>query len=620
MKRRDGQENFHPVDFDVKYNFDYIEDQPRRYYRRVFEEKAGNIVGWDTETFNDKVGLIANSDGEYLLKPSPFKLLSFLTRPEYHKTINLFYNIRYDAQAIIKSLDFDNLDGFYYLNRQRLGDYEIRYIPGKLLGIKYKNRVYKYYDLYQFYKMSLNKAAKMFLGESKLDYDVTNLHVSDFREDNFDLIRYCIQDCVLVKKLGDLFKSKLERINIDFVNPISPASLAERYMLKNCRLPYFYKNNIQKYAYYAYYGGRFELLKRGYFSDVFVYDINSAYPYEISLLPDLKETTFYHTYEFESKADLGFYLIKVYSVDCDYVSPIVYPLNGINVYPNVKGIYKFVSQSELSYISSLKDVDFDVVDGWVGYCDSDFRPFEFVRDLYEYRKEIEDDDPKLGYIIKLFLNSIYGKFAQINKKYKVVDEVVKELLIEGEGLLTEDALVKVRQPGLLFNPVYASTITSNVRVKLLDTCRGFVDDVVAFHTDSIILLKDRIKSSDKLGGWSFEGEGEGVFLQTGIYTIRSEDEVLKNRRRGIAVKSIDLFSLLSEYSDRDKIPYRFYTNVTIPMLLKQSNRFSLSDLNSIYSVERVIDVVNEKKRDWLDVPSCAYDLLENSYDSRPLCL
>ena len=42
-------------------------------------------------------------------------------------------------------------------------------------------------------------------------------------------------------------------------------------------------------AYRSYYGGRFEILKRGFIGKGYLYDINSAYPYALTQIPDLSK-------------------------------------------------------------------------------------------------------------------------------------------------------------------------------------------------------------------------------------------------------------------------------------------------------------------------------------------
>jgi hypothetical protein len=51
-----------------------------------------------------------------------------------------------------------------------------------------------------------------------------------------------------------------------------------------------------------------------------------------------------------------------------------------------------------------------VHDLWIARCDCNCRPFDWVRDLYEQRRRLGSNTR--GYVLKLVLNSLYGKLAQ----------------------------------------------------------------------------------------------------------------------------------------------------------------------------------------------------------------
>ena len=73
-------------------------------------------------------------------------------------------------------------------------------------------------------------------------------------------------------------------------------------------LPY----DLQEFAWNSYFGGRFEIIQRGFIGKAWIYDINSAYPYALSKIPDItKGNWVYGMQEIDDKALLGFFKIYV---------------------------------------------------------------------------------------------------------------------------------------------------------------------------------------------------------------------------------------------------------------------------------------------------------------------
>jgi hypothetical protein len=74
--------------------------------------------------------------------------------------------------------------------------------------------------------------------------------------------------------------------------------------------------------------------------------------------------------------------------------------------------------SPVSSISKFEGVRFVVEEAWIYAPASDARPLAFINELYEKRREIKEQIEKTGQynvmekVIKLLLNSLYGKLAQ----------------------------------------------------------------------------------------------------------------------------------------------------------------------------------------------------------------
>ena len=105
---------------------------------------------------------------------------------------------------------------------------------------------------------------------------------------------------------------------------MSSVYLAEKVLINNkIDIPKFdsIPYEIQEMAYRSYYGGRFEILKRGFVGKAYLYDINSAYPYAITQIPDLSKGKWIKRKTIHKDAKLGFFRIRAKIPDCKYIPP-----------------------------------------------------------------------------------------------------------------------------------------------------------------------------------------------------------------------------------------------------------------------------------------------------------
>ena len=115
--------------------------------------------------------------------------------------------------------------------------------------------------------------------------------------------------------------------------------LAERVLISNgIDIPKFdsIPYEIQEMAFRSYYGGRFEILKRGFIGNAYLYDINSAYPYAITQIPDLTKGKWVKRKSIHPKAKLGFFKIIANIPDCEYIPPFPFRANHENIFPSGK--------------------------------------------------------------------------------------------------------------------------------------------------------------------------------------------------------------------------------------------------------------------------------------------
>jgi hypothetical protein len=151
-----------------------------------------------------------------------------------------------------------------------------------------------------------------------------------------------------------------------------------------------------------------------------------------------------------------------------------------------------------------------VVGGWIYRQHCDRTPFAFVQTLYDLRAQWKKEGRGGQRILKLGLNSIYGKLAQQLGAWKDDDADVWERIPPYHELL------------------WAGAITANTRAKLYDAAMIAPDDVVMIQTDGLttrVDISDHIPTSKKLGEWEPKANWlETYTIQPGIYFCWTYDE------------------------------------------------------------------------------------------------
>lgn len=543
--------------------------------RRIANSELRAIHALDTETRNGDIFLIADSDGNYLDDINTKSVIKFLFRRKYENSWNFFYNLTYDAEVILKLLGAELIrykkNG--KLNFQYNG-FKIKYIPDKCLTISKGHHSVIFYDIAQFYKSSLAVAYEKNIGEIPNQYkSMKNKRTQfskSFYRDNRKMVRdYCIQDCKYTKKLSEHFV----RIFFDVFGfyPqrwISSGYLAEKVLINNeIDIPKIedFAQEIHEFAYRCYYGGRFEMIKRGFIGNAFIYDINSAYPYAITKIPDLRNGRWIKTRSIHKDAEIGFFKIQADVSDKKIICP--FPFRKYDIFfPSGK----FVTYCTLHELQSCEKGDsYKILESFQFIPDSKSYPYsKFIKELYKKRQILKKENSPMQLPIKIIINSIYGKFGQ-KKRGKI---------------------------GSLFNPILFSFITGYTRAMLYRfVCKNNLEnDTVAFATDSICTTRKININSDRLGEFSLDTKGDDCyFLQNGFYRINE-----KWKQRGFGSLKGREIEHLETFEKDEKLFYKFE--------IKRSGRLrsniisgKIEDIGKIKVHTRQINLNADRKRLWL---------------------
>jgi hypothetical protein len=184
----------------------------------------------------------------------------------------------------------------------------------------------------------------------------------------------------------------------------------------------------------GYFGGRVDLVKQGnHRGVVHEYDLSSAYPSFAVDLPNMKngrwEKVFSPTRKQVETANMvSMFHVRTHGYDLDlpfYPLPFRTERGAIYYPPEVEGVYMrdhaiaalkhydcFEKQNRLCHYGlDPSGPSLEIPSAWLFHPATDEKPLAWIGDHFDYRVWLPKKDAR-GQVVKLGINSIYGKFAQ----------------------------------------------------------------------------------------------------------------------------------------------------------------------------------------------------------------
>lgn len=644
----------------MAYSWSQVE--PWKEKRRHFTDgrpRATRWLGWDTETCLGDIMLLCNSDGDALWEPDAHALFKALYRPDVR---SVWYNIRFDIECVLKNLPEKVLQKLYIDGETEWEGYEVKWIPRKMLAIGRRDDQEKrsyHYDAAHFFESSLDRAAKLHLGEGKRGLTkekVIKLGSSRGawkKAHRPAVLAYCRRDARLTARLMEHFERQAVALGLPFDHPISPASVAGRYALEVKDLDARPRHGpLAQAGFEAFRGGWFETRVRGTL-DTYEADINSAYPYGMSQLPDWRVPWRDVTREDDALLyDWGMVYADVRRVDPDLPWSPILVSNGDSLYAP-RGVVGQVCMT-LDEYRALKDspgFDLRFTRGVLAEDDGT-RPLSWVADLYAERKVLKrtcgacgsvrdqdvsaanpcncggkSPDPRQG-VVKIMMNSLYGKMLQKMPVISTMEprtdgKVSLSDIVTPDGVFTRKTMLRV---GPMYNPVWAAHVTAWTRLKIWAAMQ--MHDVVAVATDGV-LTRDpptRLPRSDALGDWGVAPLAKTVIVGNGLYERLGEKTRMRGIqkpleaapvRRRLGFASVDWFTVLSKKPRATKIPFETTRPYHPPEVMK-SLSLGLKDVGRFDTTIKNVDLNEAGKRRF--PPLTAGRLLKGVYDGIPYTL
>ncbi|MGH9072010.1 MAG: hypothetical protein ACRDX8_12810, partial [Acidimicrobiales bacterium] len=274
----------------------------------------------------------------------------------------------------------------------------------------------------------------------------------------------------------------------------------------------------------AYYGGHFEVSRRGALEQVHAYDINSAYPAIYADLPCLDHGRWELVNDGDQAPADGEAMFTYLIYDQPDTPWPVFPfrISAGNIANRRQGrgwhpscLVDLAANDPTTMLFPIRT--------WYYTRECNCRHFDWVGELFVERQRL--GKALKGYPIKLGLNSLYGKFAQ-----------------------------SVGHPTHA-TPIWATLITGWVRVQVDRVAQRHPDTCAMIATDAVYLVGDTAPELDcgaALGQWSHARYDDMVVCQPGYYWTRDGDATVSSHTRGVSkAADVDWATILDRATSLD---------------------------------------------------------------------
>jgi hypothetical protein len=381
-----------------------------------------------------------------------------LTIPQNKSDLIISFAFTYDYTMMLKDLSIFHLWQFAKEGNTIWKGYHISGIPRKHFDVEKDGKRVRVWDVFSYWQMSfvkaLNSSLALFTPEQKKlikTIERMKLARAEFVTMDDDEIRaYCFSECEF---LATIYRDLLK--NADVLGYVQnshdgPGSVAAAFFTKEHikqKMPHgshatTLAGLLPDVAIFSYYGGRFEISEQGLVGDLIENDIQSAYPAIAVTLPCLACGHFERRTDYDPDREWGFYYVgsrtsgpwAPFPFRADSESGKEY-LNGAmkGAIAFVHGGRRWVTASEVKTAREyFGDDAIPVYEGWVFVPGCTDHPFDKIHEMYLWRKIGNPECAEclaghegnyfcpnhptpsdgLSKIIKLMINSIYGKLAQ----------------------------------------------------------------------------------------------------------------------------------------------------------------------------------------------------------------
>lgn len=464
---------------------------------------------------------------------------------DFPNAFHIGFAFSYDVNMIIQHLSPNTLarlhkNGWVKL-QHKTDTYIIRFAKGKWFSVSWlapdydrKKRNHKKItvridDIFSFFQCSFIKAYEDIIGSVPPEITTGKAGRSSFSLDEWDdIIKYWAIETQMMRGLADELRKRVYGAGLRIKDWHGPGALAS-FTLRSHGIQHHMVDcgdEIRLASRYAYAGGRFELFKIGRIEGpIYGIDINSAYPNAIAKLPSLTKGEWVHVSGAEIERELrnngrlpSFGIWKTSLRNRDRAgfelrpSPLFHRDLDHNItFPWHTNGWYHTHETYLAYREGA-----EILEGWAYEPATEERPFEWIADMYDTRRDWKRRGIPSQLALKLCMNSIYGKLAQ-----RIGWDEEKQRIPPWHQL------------------EWAGWVTSYTRAMLYSVIRRIpLQHLVAVETDGIYTTYNPdhlgISHSESLGEWEISEYKEMMYVQSGMaWLYDNEKSKWIQKRRGL---------------------------------------------------------------------------------------
>ncbi len=533
----------------------------------------------DSERINYQLyGLLMNNEGICKINTNGLTtdecLLTLINSTDDKYAIHVCFGASYDVNMMLRNIPEIDLRLLHSGESIDYKSYRLSYKARKSFEIKEYESIYqkfvfdeksnkwerKYkksivlWDVFGFFQSSFIAALKSYfcsgnqlpLLKEKYLKIIDKIQEGKTRRGSFTeqelqdfVVPYCKLEVDALEELMQLLHSYICEANLEITRwdgaGAIAAAMLKKYGVKEHIDEKYIPNQVVINAEYAFFGGRIETLKYGnYENKVYHADINSAYPTEQEDIPSLKygewkHTQFIDNQEIKNSPKLTLCLVSWKSKLGlkTLIGPFPWRDKKDRVFFPGAGKGWVWLPEVLACIDTMSsgkhEVQLYIHETWSFYPTSDIKPYKFIREMYDFRKLLISRGSGAEKVVKLGLNSLYGKTAQS---------------------LGYDSKRKLKPP--YHNLIIAGYVTSATRAKMVRVAMQNPSAIIMLATDGLYSTKPMNvpganSTEKKLGEWEYQVHEWITIVVSGVYWYKSVDKEENAYSRGF-----DKYTLMRE--------------------------------------------------------------------------
>lgn len=436
--------------------------------------------------------------------------LRFLDHDDYagHEgAVRVFFGMGYDVDMILRDWPDEDLRFLYAAGTRKVGEWTVTYYPRRILIIQRGDGPKRtYYDVWSWFGTSLIAACEQWGIPVPAIVHRGKRDRAHFRRWSISqIVAYCLVECNLVEQLMGKVADMVSTAG--WGRPLKawygPGALANRVFSEHKLRTKLYgfraaeddQDMVEAFD-RAYFGGRIELLKLGGFPDgVWRYDLHSAYPFAMAMLPVCTRTWFRTRRYLGAACPFALYRVawRLPHATSREAGPFPWRADNGQIYYPAEGEGWYWYPEVSSALERYGNKHVKVLDGYWAMS----RPWSplhtVIPSLYEHRQALERAGDPAAYLVKVTLAALYGKVAQ-----------------------------RVGAAPFHCMP-WAGYITSRVRAELLAAAYQDRDAVIGFATDAVFATRKLpLEVGSGLGQWSETHFDYATFVEPGVHILGNQ--------------------------------------------------------------------------------------------------